>query len=336
MLDFSELEITLREHVRKWLEKGEIKYFIGYEKAPYSSIARPAFIYDPADVDRLVLGPACVDNLTRYVVDEMQLKPKRGETPDLRPIGVVVKPCDSKTLVELIKENIVPRDRVRVVGVLSESSVDPEKLKSVISEIPPKKRNSITYIDSDDEFILTYDGGELTVPKSELEFDKCAVCITHKPVIKDLMLGSAEINFKPDEFDDIAELEAMSPEERWAYWEQQFSRCVRCYACRNACSLCYCPECVFDRVKPFNWNEKTVELRENTFYHMVRAMHLAGRCVDCGECERACPVDIPIRKLNRFLARQAKNRFKIYPGMNIEEKPMFGSYDVNDTANDIL
>ena len=335
MLDFSELETVLRANVKEWLEKGEIKYFIGYENAPNTSIARPVFIYDPADVGKLVLGPACVDNLTRYVVDEMKIKPKRGEEPDLRPIGLVVKPCDSKSLVELIKENIVPRDRVKIVGVLSESSVDPEKLETVISGIPPEMRNTITFVDSGDDFILQYDGGELTVPKSELEFGKCADCITHKPVIKDLMLGEAEIQFKPDEFDDIKALETLTPDERWAYWEEQFSLCVRCYACRNACSLCYCEECVFDRVKPYNWNEKSVKTRENTFYHLVRAMHLGGRCVDCGECERACPMDIPIRKLNRFLARQAKDRFKVYPGMNVEEKPMFGDYDVDDPMSGI-
>ncbi len=335
MLDFSELEIQLRTQVKEWLESGEIKYFIGYEKGLNSSIARPVFIYDAADVDKLVLGPACVDNLTRYVVQEMQIKPKRGEEPDLRPIGVVVKPCDSKTLVELIKENIVPRERVRIVGVLSESSVDPEKLQRFITQVPPENRNSITYIDVGDDFIMRYDGGELTVPKVDLEFDKCKVCITHKPVIQDVMLGKAEIHFKPDEFDDIAEIEAMPEGERWAFWEEHFSRCVRCYACRDACSLCYCEECVFDKAKPFNWNEKSVGIRENTFYHLVRAMHLAGRCIDCGECERACPMDIPIRLLNRFLARQAKNKFKIYPGMNVEEKPMFGSYDVDDPGEGI-
>lgn len=335
MLDFSVLEKQIRVQVRQWLESGEIKYFIGYEKGANSSIARPVFIHDPADVDRLVLGPACVDNLTRYVVEEMKIKPKRGEEPDLRPIGVLVKPCDSKTLVELIKENIVPRERVKIVGVLSESSVDPKKLEKFISEVPQDKRNDVTYLDTGDDFIMRYDGGELTVPKTELEFDKCKVCITHKPVIHDIMFGKAEIQFKPDEYDDIEKLEALSPDERWAFWDEQFSRCVRCYACRDACSLCYCEECVFDKTKPFNWNEKSVKTRENTFYHLVRAMHLAGRCIDCGECERACPMDIPIRMLNRFLARQAKNKFKVYPGINTEDKPMFGSYDVDDPAEEI-
>ena len=82
-------------------------------------------------------------------------------------------------------------------------------------------------------------------------------------------------------------------------------------------------------------DEKTVQPSENTFYHMVRAMHLAGRCVDCGECERACPMSIPIRKINRYLLKRAEERFDIHPGINAEDKCMFGTYDVGDPGDEI-
>ena len=90
----------------------------------------------------------------------------------------------------------------------------------------------------------------------------------------------------------------MAPAQRWSFWEEELSRCVRCHACREVCPLCFCERCVADKTQP-QWIESSPHGRGNLAWHLTRAMHLAGRCVGCGECTRACPAGIPLGLLNR-------------------------------------
>jgi ferredoxin len=88
----------------------------------------------------------------------------------------------------------------------------------------------------------------------------------------------------------------MTRAERWAFWQKELSRCIKCYACRNSCPMCYCEHCTMDCNRP-QWVPVPSHGLGNLEYHMVRSMHLAGRCVQCGDCGRACPVGIPVHLL---------------------------------------
>jgi formate dehydrogenase (coenzyme F420) beta subunit len=106
----------------------------------------------------------------------------------------------------------------------------------------------------------------------------------------------------------VREMDARSASERWAFWTGEFARCVRCYACREACPLCVCERCVADKSVP-QWIESSPHVRGNLAWHVTRALHQAGRCVGCGECERACPAGIPLGLLNRKLQQSVQQRF---------------------------
>lgn len=106
----------------------------------------------------------------------------------------------------------------------------------------------------------------------------------------------------------LERLRAMTHAERWAFWQKELARCVKCYACRNSCPMCYCERCTMDCNRP-QWVPVPSHAVGNLEYHTVRAMHLAGRCVECGECGRACPVGIPVHLMTFHAESSVRQQF---------------------------
>ena len=139
----------------------------------------------------------------------------------------------------------------------------------------------------------------------------------------------------PEQLKDLEDLEKKSPAERWAFWRTQLDKCIRCHACRQACPMCYCDQCIATMNQP-QWLDTSAHPRGNMAWNIARAFHLAGRCINCGACEEACPVDIPLMLLNRFLARQVKHHFGYLAGYDVEDYQPFATYTCEDSEDFIL
>jgi ferredoxin len=126
-------------------------------------------------------------------------------------------------------------------------------------------------------------------------------------------------------------LESMSLPERLSFWRGHMERCLRCYACRNACPMCVCRDfCVAESRDP-HWLTQEDTVREKLFFQVIHAMHLAGRCTGCGQCQRACPVSIPILALRQQLGKTVGELFDGYKaGMNAAEAPPLLGYEVEE------
>ncbi len=116
----------------------------------------------------------------------------------------------------------------------------------------------------------------------------------------------------------VAEHESLSPEERTAFWKQQFARCIKCYACRTACPQCFCETCVLEDNL---WVQSAALGTPFPAYHLIRAYHTVAKCVGCTECERACPADIPLTVLYTLLRRDAEETLGYVPGRSVDELP---------------
>jgi len=145
----------------------------------------------------------------------------------------------------------------------------------------------------------------------------------------DILVGRVEEDREEQErvAAELRRLERMSASERWDWWDQQFSKCIRCYACRQVCPFCYCEKCIAEENQP-QWIDRSSSPQNNRSFHIIRASHLIGRCTNCGACDRACPVDIPLSVLYGKLAAEVQEVFGYVPGTDLEATPALITFQV--------
>lgn len=117
---------------------------------------------------------------------------------------------------------------------------------------------------------------------------------------------------------DVEDAEEFSQEERFHRWMYEFEKCIKCYGCRNICPVCFCQECSMEHNDLIVTGTVPPEV---PIFHLVRAVHMAGRCIDCGLCEDACPVDIPLRLLYRKVNQVVSDMFEYKTGMRADQSP---------------
>ncbi len=314
MLEYNDRIIELAETL---LRDGRVDMVIGFRKGTVPMMNEPCFIKNPEDSRLLVWDSNCGINLANYLTDRKE------------KIGIIAKGCDSRNIVVHIVENKIQREQLHIIGVPCKGMIDRRKITAMFDgEILEVSENA-------EAISVKGDGFEASVKKADVLQENCSICVHRHPVIYDDLLAE-KVNEQTglDRYEDVQSIEAMSAREKWEYFENLISNCIRCYACRNACPLCYCPTCFVDEAQP-QWVGKSIDPTDTMTFHFLRAYHCAGRCTDCGACERVCPVDIPVRQFTSKLNKDAFEFFKWEAGIRSDQRPPLDVYKIDD-YNDFI
>ena len=307
----------IQEISRRLLADGRVEKIIGFQKGSLPMMNEPCVIRMSADVGRLVWDSHCRLNLANYLAGAKER------------IGIIAKGCDSRNIVTHILENRIQREQLVIIGVPCSGMTDKRKLEEQVDEA------IVSVAEADGQLIVKTGSGEKTVSRDKVIQNTCALCIHRNPVIYDELAGDLiEEQKDVDRYADVREIEAMTPDDRWRFFDNMLSACTRCYACRNACPLCYCPTCFVDESRP-QWVGKGMDEVDIRAYHFLRAFHCAGRCTDCGACEASCPMHIPVRLLTRKLEKDGLERFGWTAGISPNQRPVLDTYTPND-PNDFI
>lgn len=317
------MQERLKQKAIELLENGTVDRILGWKTGEFFYDLTPAVFKTREEVEKdFVYNAFAGANLSKYLIAESR---KGGK------VAAFLKPCDSYSFTQLLKEHRIWRENVYVVGVQCDGMCDMEKLRAKGCE------GVICVREDAEKLIVETLYGTQTFLRNDMLAERCAACKSKKIVTFDELIGQQGEEMESDRFGQVARLEAMTPEERFAFWQGELSRCIRCNACRNVCPACSCEKCVFDNADSGVRNKAAADSFEESLFHIIRAFHVTGRCTDCGECSRVCPQNIPLHLLNRKMIKDINELYGVYQaGADLDTKAPLTNFTLDDCEPSIV
>ena len=301
------------------LNAGTVNRVLGWKAGEFTYDVTPAVFTTAAELEKdFVYGLFSGANFSKYLVKETR--------KDEGKILVFLKPCDTYSFNQLLTEHRFDREKVYAVGIPCDGMADIQLVKEQAGD----GIRGVEF-DGDNLLVHTLYDGDKSVALADCLAERCVNCKSKKHVAYDELLGESGEVIDSHRFDEVEKLEKMTEDERFAFWQNELSRCIRCNACRDVCPACTCEKCVFGNPESGVENKAIADSFEEKMFHVIRAFHVAGRCTDCGECSRVCPQNIPLHLLNRKFIRDIDNFYDEYQaGAEVGQRAPLVNYKLED------
>jgi len=310
----------LIKRAKQLLSEGKVERVLGWKAGDLPYNPEPSFFDRLENLDNFIYNSFCGANLSKYLI------------ATTASTLVFLRPCDSYSLNQLLKEQQIDREKIYIVGVGCRGTLDMNRIKA--SGI--KGIIAISGTDTDELIVQTL-YGEKKIPYKKALLERCRTCKGKDHMIYDEVIGMSSETQDVDRFEDVVNIEKMSPEAKFDYFQKALSPCIRCNACRNVCPACSCRKCVFDSNKFDSQQKANVESFEEKMFHIIRSLHVAGRCSDCGECSRVCPQGIPLYVFNRKLIKDISALYgEFQAGMDAQALGPLTDFNLDDIEPNLV
>lgn len=304
-------------------------------------------------------APLALVNAARLVSD---LTLKSG--PNER-IGVIMRSCESRALVELVKLNQASLDNILIIGIDCPGTFEPKDYTDLQSDENWRPEGWLAASASGEENFLGKTIRAACRSCGHLETEHASIHLgwVGADITKNILVSAGQEfsdwlseypgsvpNEAADQRKSAIEAIRLRREDNKRRTDEEFSRrhgslqslldelsgCIRCHNCRQACPLCFCRECVFStdmfRHEAGYFLERAD--RKGAFamppdkllFHLTRINHMALGCVGCGQCQSACPAGLPLGTIFRMAGEKLQAIFDYSPGRSVDEATPLTTY----------